>query len=149
MFVRSLAWFRVGSSGRSHWRLCFCAWFSNQISYKKETWTISPSSAGMSLIPGQWEFGQWHPVWGRENREPFFTVQERFEKPVVWIERIAHWNLHDFCLTWLNTYIVLVRAPLALSSRDIRWGGGWGGWLSLSVEISVSWIPAKSLLNIG
>jgi hypothetical protein len=25
-------------------------------------------------IPGQGEFGQWHPGWGRENRKPFFTV---------------------------------------------------------------------------
>jgi hypothetical protein len=26
------------------------------------------------IIPGLWKFGKWHPVWGRENRESFFTV---------------------------------------------------------------------------
>ncbi len=27
------------------------------------------------IIPCQGEFGKWHPGWGRENQEPFFTVQ--------------------------------------------------------------------------
>jgi hypothetical protein len=26
------------------------------------------------IVPGQGEFGWWHPGWGLENRYPFFTV---------------------------------------------------------------------------
>jgi hypothetical protein len=33
------------------------------------------SLAGNNLIvPGQGEFGKWHPGWGRENHYSFFTV---------------------------------------------------------------------------
>jgi hypothetical protein len=51
----------------------------------KKRLLIFPSLAGMwltklslagnnKIIPGQGEFGQWHPGRGRENRKPFFTV---------------------------------------------------------------------------
>ncbi len=51
----------------------------------KKRFAVFPSPAGMSLtkpslagnnliIPVLGEFGKWHPGWGRENREPFFTV---------------------------------------------------------------------------
>ncbi len=32
------------------------------------------------LTVRQWEFGMWHPGWGRENREHFFTVYKHIEK---------------------------------------------------------------------
>jgi hypothetical protein len=51
----------------------------------KKRLAIFPSPARMSLtklslagknviIPGQGEFGKWHPGLGQENRQPFFTV---------------------------------------------------------------------------
>jgi hypothetical protein len=37
------------------------------------------------IIPGQGEFGKWHPSWGRENRQPFFTVLEpRIKSWYIW-----------------------------------------------------------------
>jgi hypothetical protein len=27
------------------------------------------------MIPGQWEFGKWHPVWGRENSGPLLQCK--------------------------------------------------------------------------
>ncbi len=37
--------------------------------------TKTTSSGGENKItPRQGEFGKWHLGWGRENRQPFFTV---------------------------------------------------------------------------
>ncbi len=63
--------------------------------HSKKRLAIFPSPAGMSLtklslagnnwvIPGQGEFGQWHPVRGQENRYPFLQCNGSMQRePLV------------------------------------------------------------------
>ncbi len=41
-------------------------------------WPNSLWAGIIKVFPGQGEFGQWHPGWGRENCKPFFTVQRTY-----------------------------------------------------------------------
>ncbi len=61
-------------------------------------------------IPAQGEFSQWHPGWGRENGEPFFTVYESLStNPATQANvfrvliRTVHSTVHSFsciCTPW-------------------------------------------------
>jgi len=37
-------------------------------------WPNLPGTGTGYIIPGQGEFGKWHPGWERESAKPFFTV---------------------------------------------------------------------------
>jgi hypothetical protein len=63
-------------------------------------WSNSPWSGIIISIPGQGEFGQWHPGWRQENRYPFLQC------------RIRMW------LTWLGWDL---RGPYIPTAPEARW----------------------------
>ncbi len=48
-------------------------------------------AGNISIIPGQGEFGQWHPAWGLENQHPSFLI-------LFWYYGYPHTTLND---VWL------------------------------------------------
>ncbi len=87
-----------------------------------------PSPAGLSLtklslagnnqlIPGQGEFGYWHPGWGRENRWTLFTVYS-----VVWGGVGS--DLH-FCMYLYFLCSVTLFTCSSIHPSETAWDSNW------------------------